>query len=78
MGKNAVYLNSQRSSYWRCSIKKVVFKILQYSQENVSSGLGPATLSKRDFNTVAFLWIQYCKIFKNTYFEQHLRTTASE
>ena len=36
----------------------------------------PLTLLKRDSNTCAFQWI--CKIFKNTYFEEHLWKTASE
>ena len=30
---------------------------------------------KRDFNTG---FCEICEIFKNTYFEEHLRTTASE
>ena len=34
---------------------------------------GPATLLKRDSNTG-----DICKIFKNTYFEEYLWTTASE
>ena len=34
-----------------------------------------AILSKRDFNDDVFC--EYCNIFKNTYFEEHLRTTAS-
>ena len=52
------------SSHQRCSIKKAVLKITQYSQENAFS---PATLLKRE----------YCEIFENTYFEEHLRTAAS-
>ena len=35
----------------------------------------PANLLKRDSNTV--LSCEYCEIFKNTYFEEHLRTSAS-
>ena len=38
--------------------------------------MSPATLLNRDSNTVVFLWI--CEIFKNIYFEEHLRTAASE
>ena len=37
----------------------------------------PATLSKPDSNTAAFLY-EYCENFKNSYFEEHLRTAASE
>ena len=35
----------------------------------------PETLSKRDSNTGVFC--ETCEIFKNTYFEEHLRKTAS-
>ena len=35
----------------------------------------PANLLKRDSNTV--FSCEYCEIFKNTYFEEHLRTSAS-
>ena len=34
-----------------------------------------ATLLKRDSKTGVFLW--YCELFMNSYFEEHLRTTAS-
>ena len=36
----------------------------------------PVTLLKRDSNTV--FPCEYCKIFKKTYFEEHLGTAASE
>ena len=36
----------------------------------------PATSSKRDSNTG--FSCKHCKIFKNTYFEKHLRTAASD
>ena len=39
--------------------------------------LRPSTLLKRDFNTGVFL-LNVCKIFKNTNFEEHLLTAASE
>ena len=43
------------------------------SQEKTCIGaLRPATLLKRDSNTG-----EICEIFKNTYFEDHLQTTAS-
>ena len=35
----------------------------------------PANLLKRDFNTDVFS--EYCEIFKNTSFEEHLQTAAS-
>ena len=60
--------------------KKLFFKISQYSQKNNCVGVfflikmqtfTPATLLKGDSNTVAFLTI-FKKIFKNSYFEEHL------
>ena len=36
-----------------------------------------ATLLKKKSSTQVFSF-EYCKIFKNTYFEEHLRTAASE
>ena len=52
--------------------KKLFLKISQYSQESCR----PANLLKRDSNTV--LSSEYCEIFKNTYFEEHLLTAASD
>ena len=37
---------------------------------------GPATLLKRDSKRGVFR--KYCEIFKNIFFEKHLRTAASE
>ena len=51
---------------------KVFLKTQQYSQKNT---FRPATLLKRDPNAGASC--EYCENFKNTYFEEHLRTTAS-
>ena len=68
------------------SIKKLFFKISQYSQENNCVGVSflikiqtfrPVTLLKEDSNTVVLL--KYlAKIFKKSYFEEHLWTTISE
>ena len=49
-----------RSSYWRCFAKKLLLKILQYSQENTYVGVSSrvfksAILSKRDSNVDLFL-----------------------
>ena len=63
------------SSHRRCSIKKVFLKISQYSQANTCVGT-PASLLKIDSNAVVFRWM--LKITKSTYFEEHLRTVASE
>ena len=62
-----------KSSHRRCSVEKVLLKILQNPQKNI---WGLATLSKRDSTKV--FSNEYCENFKNTYFEEHLRTTASE
>ena len=44
------------------------FKIFQYSQENTCVGV----------SKIADLQACNCKIFKNTYFEKHLRMAAFE
>ena len=45
-------------------------KILWYSQENICFGVS------RDSNIDAFLWTQYCKIFKQSFFYKTLPVTA--
>ena len=42
---------------------------------NKIAGFRPATLLKRDSNTFSY---EMYEIFKNTYFEEHLRMTASD
>ena len=69
----------------KCSTRKLFLKISQYSQENTCVGISflikmqafraPALL-KRDSNTGVFC--EHWEIFKNTYFEEHLQTAASE
>ena len=57
-------------------------KILQYSQENTSArvssfvGIRPATLLKKKTLVQAFSG-EFCEIFKNIFFTEHHRTTAS-
>ena len=79
-------LNS-RSKHQRCLIEKAVPKkflnihrkttVLE-SLFNRVAGLKACNFIKRDSNTATqvFSW-EYCKIFKNTYSEENLRTTAS-
>ena len=43
---------------------------------NKVAGVSLQLYSKRDFDTNVFLWI--LRIFKNTYFKEHLRTTVSD
>ena len=38
----------------------------------------PATLLKRDSKCLQMFFCKHCKIFKNTYFEKHLRMAASD
>ena len=65
----------------KSSGKEVFLKILlQYSQKNTYIRVSwqtfkSAILSKRDSKADVFLWI--LRHLKNTYFEEHLRTTAS-
>ena len=56
-----------RSVLW----KKLFLNILQHSQERCR----PATLLKTGSSTGSS---EYYKIFKNTYFEEHLVTTTSD
>ena len=62
-----------RSNHRRYSIKKLFSKNLQYSQENTRAEV--SFLIK--ILTQVFS-CEYCQIFKNTYFEEHLRKTASD
>ena len=54
-----------RSSHQRCSAKKLLIKYSQYSQEKNYVGVSTQVFS-----------CEYRKMFKNTYFEEHLRTAA--
>ena len=61
-----------------CSSKKLFLKISQYSPENVCVGifvsknavLQPATFLKE--TPTQNVSCEFCKIFKNSYFEEHL------
>ena len=71
-----------RSSHRRCSVKKGVLKKFRNIHIKTPWSLflillqafRPVTVLKRDSNTGVFL--KYWKTFKNSYFEEHLRTTA--
>ena len=64
--------------------KKVFLKILQTSQENTCvgvffnkvAGLQAADFFRKGSNTEVSC--EVCETFKNTYFEEHLQTTASK
>ena len=65
---------TDKSSHRGCSIKKAVLKNFALFTGKHPCWSFFSTLLKRDSNTVCYC----CEIFKNTYFEEHLRTTASE
>ena len=51
-----------RSSYLRCSVKKIFQKYRKFYRKTQTQVLS----------------CEYCEVFKNTYFEEQLRTAASE
>ena len=71
---------SKRNQRW-CSIKKVFLKISQNSQENAGEAsilikLPEVFIKKETLRQVLFC--KFCDIFKNTFFIEHLRVTASD
>ena len=75
---------SPKSSHQRCSVKVDLLKIFSnFTGKDLCWSLfliklqafRPLTLLQLDSNTGVFL--QICKNFKSTYFEEHLRKTAS-
>ena len=78
---------SFRSSHQRCSVKKVFLEISENSQKNNCARdafliklqillLRPATLFKKESLAQVF-FCEFCEISKNTFFTEHLWTTAS-
>ena len=68
-----------RGNHRRCSIKKVSLEISQNSQENTcarESFLMACNFIKKDSLGQLFS-CGFCQISKNTFFIEHLRTTAS-
>ena len=63
-----------------CSVKKMFFKILETSTcagvfSNKVAGLRPPSNNSLKKKTAALVFsCGFCKIFKNTYFVEHLRT----
>ena len=64
-------INAFRSSHQRCSTKKLLLKIYQYSQKTPVL----ESLFNKETPTWMFFY-EYCKIFKNAYFGEHLGTDA--
>ena len=68
----------------KCSTRKLFLKISQYSQENTCVGTF-FLIKMQGFRTSNFkkklehrCFREHWEIFKNIYFEEHLRTAASE
>ena len=59
------FMNFSEAATGGASWKKILLKFFQYSQENIKNTPTPVFSS------------EYCQIFKNTYLEEHLLTTAS-
>ena len=76
------YMN--RSSHQRCSIEKVFLKHSQNSQENTCASLFLRKLQASGLRpikkeTLAHVFsCEFCEIFKNTFFTEHLRTLLHE
>ena len=64
-----------RSSHRRCSIEKVVFKNSAIPTGNNCAGVFFLKVAGLKAPTQVFS-CEYCEIFKNIYFEKHLRTAA--
>ena len=71
----ATLLKRYRSSHQRCSIKRAVLKnFAMFTGKHLCRS--PCNFLKKRLQGCFFC--EYCEIFKNTNFEKHLRTTASE
>ena len=59
----------------RYSVKKVFFNVSQISQEKACAGVSSylETFLKSEYNSVVF-FVKFCRFFKDTYLEEHLRT----
>ena len=73
-----------RSSHQRHSIKKLSLEILQNSQESTCAGvyfllkLQASACNSIKKQTLAQVFsCEFCEIFKNTFFTEHLQATAS-
>ena len=67
------FINFFRSNHQNCFMKKSVLKIFCNIHRKVSE-LQPY----QEETPTQMFSSEYCKIFKNTYFEEHLLTTASD
>ena len=75
-----LWMTSPEAVIPRWSVKKLLLKLRRIHRKmpvtgslfNKVAGLQICNFIKRDSNTGVLLW--FCNIFKNTYFEEHLRT----
>ena len=71
-----------RSNHWRCFVKKGVLRnFAKFTKKHlchtpVPSGLRPASFLKKESLAQLFS-CEFCEIYKNTFFTEHLRTTTS-
>ena len=84
--RNGKLLRHFWSSHLRSSVKKGILKISRSSQENTCVGVsilinwhssGLQLYQKKETPTQVFS-VEFSEIFKNTFYSEHLRTTASE
>ena len=59
-----------------CSMKEEFLKILQNSQENNCAEVSEGLQIYLNQTLTQVFSCEYCKFFKNNYFEKHLRTAA--
>ena len=67
-----VHITYFKTSHRRYSIEKLFLKTLQHSRENTCAGIS----FYQQETPKQVLFCEYCKIFKNNYFEEHLRTAS--
>ena len=75
-----IFVSFYRSSHRRCSAKKLVLKFYNIHRKTpvLEPLYGPSTLKFYQKVTPTLMFSrEYCETFKNIYFEEHLRTTAS-
>ena len=67
-----------RTSHWKCSVKKGVVKpFAKFTGKHHTSVEVPFNKAASPQAPTQVFSYEICKIFKNTYFKEHLRTTAS-
>ena len=66
-----------RSGHWRCSVKKRVLKnFAKFTGKHLCQSLFSNNVSSQSLALV--FSCEFCEISKNTFFTEHLQTTASE